>query len=165
MWGAGITLLSLILLILSAAVNNINPFTGLNNNQFSQLLFLTAILGLFIIAFSKEKIDDERVKVIRRKALQGAFGYLMSMILSFSLALTIMPGFDIDPGFLLICIAALALISYLAIYYYALYFDPHWAYNEDTPAENFRKNKRFFLIYFSVSIVLFALYLLLASII
>lgn len=125
-------------------------------DQQLNVLFAATVFGMYMIAFSKEKNDDERVHLIRAKALQGAFmvsmGSLIAMALTSALGKSQMPVDSIG----MCAFSAFALGIYLALFHIGLYFDPAWAYNDDTVIPNIRRNKRFFIIYFAAAIILFA---------
>jgi hypothetical protein len=118
-------------------------------------LFLTILLfGMYLTAFSKEKNDDERVQAIRAKALQMAFGLLTGTMAAFSMASSL-ANVPMDADINVIsCVAIFGLAIYLAVFHIGLYFDPAWTYNDDTVLVNIRKNKKFFVIYFSILIIL-----------
>lgn len=147
-------------LILLLIVKLHGPFMFLSKpapDQQLNILFAATVFGMFMIAFSKEKNDDERVHLIRAKSLQSAFmismGSLIAMALTSALNKTIEP---LD-SMAMCAFAAFGLGLYLILFHIGLYFDPAWAYNDDTVIPNIRKNKRFFIIYFAAAIILFTL--------
>ena len=123
------------------------------DKQFT-VLFVAVIFGMYMIAFSKEKNDDERVHVIRAKALQMAFMILTGSLIA--VAMTAATGKDDATPIseLLGSLAAFGLGTYLVVFHIGLYFDPAWAYNDDTVIPNIKKNKTFFIIY-TIGVALF----------
>jgi hypothetical protein len=97
--------------------------SNFNNGEIIQELTLLTALGLYFVAFSKEKVDDDRVKAIRGKALQGGFGVLVAMMISLSFIAIIKPSFLFSGANELSVIALVGLISYLLIFDTGLYFD------------------------------------------
>jgi len=155
--GVAISVLSMILMILASKLDNFILIKSFDNSQHFQLFFGLTVLGLYLIAYSKEKIDDERVQKIRSKSLQISFGILISILLVINFVGIISPSFSINAGTHLFLIAAIGLLIYLFFFYVALYFDPTWTYNDDTVLANVKKNKLFFLLYTLVIIVLVVL--------
>jgi len=152
--GLIVTAVALVLLLI---VQLHGPFLFLSKpapeKQF-KVLFAAAVFGMLMIAYSKEKNDDERVHVIRAKALQMAFMILTGSLIA--MAMNSATGKDeLAVGSLFLStLAAFGLGIYLVVFHIGLYFDPPWAYNDDTVIPNIKKNKTFFIFYL-IAIVLF----------
>ena len=130
-------------------------------DQQADILFVLTLFGMYIIACSKEKYDDERVRAVRAKALQVAFMLLVGTMLSISMTFaTAKHPVSSDDGPTLSFMAAFGLGFYLVVFHYGLYFDPAWNYNDDTVIPNIKKNKKFFIIYTLAAILLFAIAIL-----
>lgn len=162
--GLAITIVSLILLLI-VSIHGALPFPSqANAEQQFDLFFAVATFGLYVIAWTKEKNEDERVQKIRAKAMQIAFG--MFVIITLCPALVSIVA-DIQKhtsainyslsNVELIGICAFILAIYLVVFYIGLLFDPAWIYADDTVMVNMRKNKKFFIVYVLALIVLFLL--------
>jgi nitrate reductase gamma subunit len=149
-----------IALILLLVVKLHGPFLFLSKpapaQQFN-LLFAVVVLGMHMIAFSKEKNDDERVRAIRAKSLQMAFMVLMTSLIAIGLT-SAMSTEEVTGDSNLLCpMAAFGLGVYLVVFHIGLYFDPAWAYNDDTVVTNIKKNKTFFVFYAIAGVILLIL--------
>jgi hypothetical protein len=156
--GIIITAISLVLLL---AVKLHGPFTFLPKpapDQQFDFLFIAFVAGMHLMAFSKEKNDDERVHALRAKALQTAFMVMIGTIIAISMNTVVHK--EQFSGIFLCAIAAFGLGIYLITFHIGLYFDPEVLYNDDTVVPNIRKNKRFFVIYTILAIIFFALVIL-----
>ena len=89
-------------------------------NQQSQLLFLLISFGLYITAFSKESLDDYRIKRIRNKSAQAGFILTLSTVISFSLVsiLRQLPSSQTSLPFILL----IGILFYLIIFNFKVYF-------------------------------------------
>jgi len=127
------------------------------DKQFN-MFFAATVFGMYMIAFSKEKNDDERVHIIRAKASQMSLMILTGSMIAMTLtAVTAkdspMPADSLFLGSLV----AFGLGIYLVVFHIGLYFDPAWAYNDDTVIPNIKKNKLFFILYTIGVAIFFAL--------
>jgi len=151
-------------LLLMLVVKIHGPLPFLSNRiapdrQF-EFFFTITVFGMYITAFSKEKDDDERIQAIRAKAMQSAF--MLGMGCMCAIGLTNLLGVpSLADSFILISLCGFALGVYLVLFHIGLYFDPAWSYNDDTVVTNFKKNKRFFIIYTAIVVLAFlALFLI-----
>lgn len=108
---------------------------------------MLTIIGLFIIAFSQEKVDDDRVKIIRGKALQVGFGILLAILFGLVLISIFNTSFSLNEANDLSLIAIIVLIIYLLLFNIGLYYDSKWIYNNETVVSNIYKNKILFIGY------------------
>lgn|GEM_PF-974842 len=159
-YGLVVTIVSLLLSFVISVHGALPLIKTDANNQFN--LFLgVAVFGLFVIAWSKEKIEDERVGLIRAKAMQLGFGITVGPLISISLcsSLVAIKGKEVMTfyGSDILLFPAFGLIIYLVVFYVGLLFDPSWVYNNDTVVVNIKKNKQFFIIYSICAIILFVL--------
>lgn len=161
--GIGITGVSLLLLLLSPGLELFKVVSTWTLEQNENLLKVLLGFGLYTIVFSQEKEEDERVAHIRGRALR--FGFMILTAVSLSLGIVGIT-FDATSSFSPIHLAeltAMVLLVYLVYFYYSLYFDPKGNYTENTPSENYSKNKRMVVIRVVSGIILLILYLLLKS--
>ena len=123
------------------------------------VFFVFVVFGMWTIAFSKEKNDDERVHVIRAKALQMAFMILTMVMLAIALTAATGKGSDIEQAdsIFIGSLVAFGLGIYLVVFHIGLYFDPAWAYNDDTVIPNITKNKTFFIFYLIGAVLFFVI--------
>ena len=124
------------------------------DKQFN-VLFVLVVVGMYLTAFSKEKNDDERVQVIRAKALQMAFMIMAGSMLAMAFTGATTADDSLPAGSIFITsLVAFGVGIYLIVFHVGLYFDPPWAYNNDTVIPNIKKNKTFFIFY-TIAIVIF----------
>jgi nitrate reductase gamma subunit len=150
-------------LVLLAIVKLHGPFLFLTKpapEHQADLLLAATVAGMYMVAFSKEKNDDERVHAIRAKSMQSALMILIGSMVA--MAITTATGKGQAPGETMIdstflsAICAFGLSIHLILFHVGLYFDPAWAYNDDTVIPNIKKNKKFFIIYTIAVVLLFA---------
>ena len=142
--GLIVSMLAAILMAVFKSFKNLILINSLDNSQHFQLFIWLSISGLFLIAYSKEKNEDARVKIIRSKSLQIAFGFLVSTLLAVNLVGIISSSFSINVSQDMSLIAAVGILTYLLCFYIAIYFDPNWTYNDDSVLASFKKNNFFF---------------------
>ena len=131
----------------------------LNSGQHYNILLWVTLAGLFTMAYSHEKVEDERVKQIRARALAIAFMVETAAIMAFGFALSIAAqkaGMDnevmdaaayIEWGRLLMFFPAVAIAMHLIIFHVGLYFDQHWDYSDHiTVWDNLKKNPLHILV-------------------
>jgi hypothetical protein len=103
--------------------------------------------GLFMTVFSKEKIDDERFLAIRY------FSFKTTLLLFVITVVTVYSfWYNVDA----IYYAIGALIGYLMIYYFCVFFNPDFIFKETT--QKSRINSGFILILMVFVQIGFALY-------
>ena len=100
-----------------------------NVKQHYYLFFWVTLLGLVLIAYSREKEDDERAQSIRLKAVQFSFIFLLAILMSLGLTAEL-NGAEKVPleGSLLLFLAGMALLTYLFLFHIGLYRDDAWEY-------------------------------------
>jgi len=137
--GVMITAVSAILLTIQRFTHFVvlQKYTALQHYYF--ILFFV-LFGLYMMANSREKMDDERVKLIRAKAFQTAFNLTVTILLAVGVSSVISSAANID-GKDLMFIGSFALVIYLGLFHAGLYFDNTWEYEEDKSwIEAVRKN-------------------------
>jgi hypothetical protein len=87
----------------------------------SQLLFLLISFGLYIIAFSRELIDDAKVRLFRSKSIQAAFVLILSTMIasSFVSILRRLPSSQND----LPLVVFIGIVFYLSLFNFKIYFN------------------------------------------
>jgi hypothetical protein len=125
---------------------------NLTFQQHNRIFSLLAIVGLFIITFGKEEIDDDRVWQVRAKALQVGFGLTLSVIIALNFTSIIHP--DLSSSFNLSLISLIGISSYLIIFNIGLYLDPKWVYTNGSLVSNIKNSRKFYLVYFLIFIVI-----------
>ncbi|MBX2904785.1 MAG: hypothetical protein KF744_02020 [Taibaiella sp.] len=133
-------------------------------------LFIT-FTGLLSLALCKEKVEDERVKAIRSKAMMKGFVFTCAVTIAFPINIALFPfiapeafeGITITRddyayvGMFLMAFPAFATISYLALFNYGLRYDEGWDFNDEmTPVQSFKKNKKYVIIFQLVMLALLA---------
>lgn len=137
-----ITLASLPLLIVSLWLDRTILF--LTAGQVTELLVLITTVGLVGIAFSEEKVDDERVDKIRYTSYRVTLCLVLISLVSFaSVDVAGTVPFTLDAGVLCLCILSL----YITVFHIGLYSDTGTFYSNHTAGENFRHHRRLILLY------------------
>lgn len=120
-----------------------------------------ALLGLFLIMYSKEKVDDERTKQIRLKAIQIAFMLMAGTTMAFGFTGVVSGSSDLSLGGReMYLIPAMGVMLYLLIFHVGLYFDEVWEYEDKGLVTNLRSisaNKWGILAYLGVCAILMLL--------
>ena len=106
--------------------------TGVIEKLDVQNINIYLLLSLSLAAFSKEKIDDERLKAIRYFSLKLTFNLLIV-----SLAINYLLKSNIET----IYIAISSLIIYLIVFNLANHFNPEFIFKEETKTN--KKNIKF----------------------
>jgi len=161
--GIGISAVGFMLVL----AEKLHPFSlkpGWTPEQHYGFFVWVALLGLFLMVFSKEKAEDERAKLVRLKAFQISFMVTISTLMAFSL-MTSVTGEPIgmDASFMNI-VPATALILYLLVFHVGLHFDQVWEYEDRGLFDNWRhigRNKWGILAYLVICAILMIILVLL----
>lgn len=143
-------------------VERISGFTflhDLNSEQHYSIFLWCTLFGFMLIAYSREKYDDERARQIRAKAMQISFGVLISVMLALSLTSTLHPEMKIESATLYM-LASMALLLYLLVFHAGLHLDFLWEYGDKGLWENWRnigRNKWGILAYLAICFIMLAL--------
>jgi hypothetical protein len=153
--GLSVVLFSILLLLV---LNGTGPLPLLKkyydaDRQFDMIAVLGSF-GLFLMAWTKEKKDDERVRIIRHNCFRIAFGITMVNMLTFSMCCALVKKPMVLDVSILYLFIDISLIAYLILFNVGLYFDPQWNYNDDTDAENIKNNKGLVIVYLIAIILL-----------
>ena len=114
--------IGLIFASLFIALEIVAKLTGVIEGIDLRLYNLYILVSLLSAVFSKEKVDDERSKIIRYFSLKSTFKLLI-----FSIAINYCYELKLES----IYIAISSLIVYLIIYYLASYFNPEFIFKEE----------------------------------
>jgi hypothetical protein len=133
-------------------------------------------VNLLSLAVCKEKIEDERVRLIRSKAMMRGFLFTCAVILGFSVNVSLFPIIAPDAfvgvtfgkedysymGMMLMVFPAFSIVSYLIKFNYGLRNDENWDFNDTmTRGEQLRKNKKYLILRTVVSLIILAIIILL----
>ena len=156
--------------IIALLVQKFTRFTVVsqwNSDQHYVVLLWITFGGLFTMMFSHEKVEDERVKQVRAKALAIAFMTETAALMAFGLTMAISAqkaGADkevmdaaalIEWGKLLLFFPAVAIVMHLIIFHIGLYYDKVWNYSEETSViQNLKKNPLHILVIIIAAIAL-----------
>ena len=130
-------------------------FTGLGfayDQQIKLGLWIIAF-GLFGMAFSKERIDDERVQEVRNVIMRNCFRFLLVILMLISLRIVTQPEFEFKYTLEL---TILCLIGYHIFFNAALYFNPSWITTEYRITSEMRIQPKFYLLFAIVQLILLA---------
>jgi hypothetical protein len=134
-----ILFLILFLILFNYEIVLLSKYSNQLHYEFCYLMFM---FGLFMIAFSKEKIEDERIKLIRGKSYQVGF----MLLISASLANTFVEVYSIDDTKSLDFVSrltnyinvTLALLISIGYFYYSKWRDSDSTYSDGGPIDNFK---------------------------
>jgi hypothetical protein len=146
-YGVPISLLAMLLLVLKKIValhSNIITFGNLDERR---LFTLMLIVGLIMVAFSKEEIDDDRVQKLRGKASQAGFMFLIIIMATFSFVLSQRSPVSAATGEDISLIALLGLSLYLMLFYIGLLFDSKLSSEKDSRVGNIKETRTYFILY------------------
>lgn len=150
--------------LIIAVAEKIHPFTIIPNhtrNQHIGLALCITIYGMLLLAITKEKVEDERVKAIRAQAMQ--FTVLMFVITNLTTAfmnlLNIADRAAIGTRWIILNLM-MNLTIYHIFFRIGLYRDNYWNYQSDDISlkDVWLKNK--WLSIFAIAFFLLALVLL-----
>jgi uncharacterized membrane protein len=110
--------------LFGADTRSIPPYHGANV-AIALISFFGFLLGLYCLAFAREKVEDEMIQRLRVESFQfAAFIQILAVISGFAAMIFREPG---ESGLLLFFIAAVALfwISYIVRFNYILHMKPN----------------------------------------
>lgn len=148
-------------------VQKLHPFIIVpkyNADKHLAISIWVVVVGMYLTAFSKEKFEDERVRMIRARSLQMVMMLMSATFIAFSLTAITQDIGDMDVLTILL-FPAMYLALYLAIFHVGIYFDNLWDYDEKQTSlwENYKKNKKPILIFKLLAFaIIFLIYLLFA---
>ena len=79
--------------------------------------------GLYMLAFSKEKYEDEMIRSLRMQSFQLAMGFQLLLLIA-GLLVLLFTG-DVKPEWMLTCLAGLIFLSwatYIMLFHYLVHF-------------------------------------------
>ncbi len=131
-----------VVLTIAQKITSFTILPKLSVEKHYYLCIWTVVLGLYMMAFSKEKFEDERVKKIRAGAVQIVILMMSAVLLSLSLVGILHDDLQFDGSSLLFLIG-FYMLAYNIIFNIGLRFDNLWNYNTEdvTIKDNFKKNK------------------------
>lgn len=141
--------ISAIMSIIIALIMIIIKFIGDYDIIFRVLKLLLAVF-LYIIPFCKEKHDDERIIRIRGNSFRIAFGIIFSFLLAIEITSTL---FEIALFIEYSSIVIFGAIVYIFIFNLSFYSDKFYL-SENTLAENINENKKFYIGYSVLMIII-----------
>lgn len=100
----------------------VGRFSGMDDKTSINLTVYFIIYSLHLAIFSKEKIEDERVQIIRYFALKQTFSILILVILMTNISHSNFSYYSIIAS----------MLCYFPIFELANYFNPDWIFKERT---------------------------------
>ena len=132
-FGLVVTVLAIVLLII-LSILNYDYEEGWHARIFIITHFII-VFGLFMITYSKEFYDDERVQKIRYNLLKFSYALTVCGIMAYMVIATLeRVDFSV---FVILYIIEAALIIYQILFRYCLAVNPSWIFKENTQ-NNFR---------------------------
>lgn len=160
-WGYAITIISLLLYVVKSIFQNFAAIFDAENTVVNEVLLWSIGFGLYTIAFSKEKNDDERVRLIRYQSLRIAMGTMLSFIFAIGITNTFSPmNFENNVFFQMYSSFMMGVVWYLFNFYRGLLFDADFVYSDNTVKVNLIKNKKYFIYGYLIPIALLLIVLL-----
>lgn len=153
--------------VLVSIVYKVHPFTvipKMNADKHLAACMWIMLVGMYLTAFSQEKVEDERVQTIRARALQMVMMLMSATFVAFSLTAITQDMGEFDVTILLL-FPLIYLAMYLAIFHMGLYFDFLWDYDDKKLSfvQNLKKNKKPIIIFQLITWAILLLILLLLS--
>lgn len=126
-----------------------------------QICLWVFLMSLFNIAICAEKVEDERVKSIRSKAMMRGFVFTTVVVLGFSINISLFPviapeafiNTTLDKndysigGILFMIFPAFSIVSYLFFFHFNLRNDSYMDYEDKmTQKEYFKKNTTYVIV-------------------
>lgn len=125
--------------------------------QHGYLFWWFTLVGLYMAAFSHEKNDDERVKVIRAKSMLASFNLAMAFCISMSMLLFIEGDVTFHVSDLII-LPTFCIVFYMLFFHLGVYYDKVWLYREEKGLFGGPGDKTFrYLIYVLIAGILLGL--------
>jgi hypothetical protein len=174
-WMIGMSILGIVLSVLELITGAV-LFTKLTPGIHLHFCLWFTIVNLLSLAMCKEKIEDERVRLIRSKAMMRGFLFTCAVILGFSVNVSLFPVIAPEAfegvtfakedysymGMMLMVFPAFAIISYLILFNYGLRNDENWDYNDTmTRSEQLGKNKKYAILRTVITLIILATIILL----
>ncbi|MDC1068571.1 hypothetical protein OAQ99_05360 [Candidatus Kapabacteria bacterium] len=113
--------------------------------------------GLFSMMMSKEKVEDERVMLIRAKTMQMFISFLFVPIITIGFFSSFIEGFS-HSDFTTLTLILTAFILYNIYFNYSLKVDPNWNYSNGGVIDNIKSTK--FIIFLIAVLLLPLIYFL-----
>lgn len=128
--GLVLSVLSMMLILISKS-GHLLLIPQLGTTREYDLLIWFLAVGLYLISFSREKIEDERIRMIRNRCLLIGLTLTLSLLLVLSFIGIIFPS-DLlfDPALDLTLIACAPAALYLILFHAGVHLDSIWNYNE-----------------------------------
>lgn len=162
MHGYGFKVAGMILAAIATLALIINHFLNLqvvpefDTEQHTFMYWWLTLFGLYIMAFSKEKHDDERVQAVRAFAMRIAFTLAMASMISIALTAWLAKDMTFNAGNLLI-IPTFCLLLYHIVFHLGIYFDGVFRFSNhhDYALPKGKKNKGIqYIVYFLIIAIL-----------
>lgn len=159
--GIVISTLSIIAMIIVNQTGKLTFIEGLDAEGHFYLYFLLNSIGLYTIAFSKEKLEDERVQALRDKTFRASFGMIISTMLAMSITYLLMSiHSEVKLREFVPFITTLVLSFHLVVFNIRLYTTNVIEENELSVFQNIKNHKAFFIGFVILNIILLAILLL-----
>lgn len=159
--GIIISTLAITAMVIENLTGKLLLIDGFDVNRHFYFLFLLNSIGLYTIAFSKEKIEDERVQVLRDKTFRASFGLTMSTMLALSITYLFMSvQSEVKLWEIFPFMATLMLSFHLIIFNIRLYTNNIIEEGEVSLFQNIKNHKAFFIVFVVLNIILLAILLL-----
>jgi hypothetical protein len=174
-WMIAMATLGMVMSLLEVATGAI-LFTKLSPGIHLHFCLWFTFINLLSLAMCKEKIEDERVRLIRSKAMMRGFLFTCAVILGFSLNVSLFPIIAPEAfegvtfakedysymGMMLMVFPAFSIISYLILFNYGLRNDENWDYNDTmTRSEQLGKNKKYVILRTVITLIILAVIIIL----
>lgn len=157
LFGTAMAVASALLLAFHYFITPLSLVNSMNEDQHGFLFWWFTLYGLFIMAFSREKHEDERTVAVRAKSMRMALMIALGTPLAISVVTWIEEQYTFGGGDLII-VPTFCLVLYHVLFNIGLHFDHLWDYGEDNvPATKVKKTSWHYLIYISLIAILLGL--------
>lgn len=152
--GAVISLIAIILLLLVNFIDGLVLIPKPDGMQVDILLWINA-MGLFFIAFSKERYEDERVSLVRDRTYRSTLGMMLAVMFAISItdALVRPQSQAVHPIQVFPTMLIITLIYHLIIFYFRLYSNVNMDVEEQTVVQNVKNNRLLYIIFLTINVI------------
>ena len=121
-------------------------YTGELSDNYSRILNVLLTASLYIVAFSKEEIDDERTKQLRYFTLKLTFYQLLFFLVIY--------GFDSVPRSISF-LSVLILLFYIIVFYILDYLNPSYVFGDGETTNGIAKGIIYIFLGLGISSFIF----------
>jgi hypothetical protein len=167
--GIALSVISVTALFFVNKIYALSLFDGFNKIDYYTLCLLLSGIGLFYIAFSKERNEDERIAIIRDKTFRMSFATVVACFMAITIPQMFLIG-DYNSSKMIsiskvyamfMFLLNLCLLNQVVVFYFRIYTNSDMKSYDFTVIENIKNNKTLYsffgLLYLAGIIILLML--------